>query len=100
MANAVTFSVTAMPKSGANDSFRDNLLGLHTADLKDCILSVFHIGDSYALLSGEALPTVHTTSNTALRRYLLDRLTGDDGGLDFDVKIDLRSESGRSRSLI
>jgi hypothetical protein len=98
MAKVVTFSVTAVPKNGANGSFRNTLLSLQTADLKDCILSVFHIGDSYALLSGEALPTVHTTSNGALRTYLLDRLAGNDTGLDFDVRIDGRSESARSRS--
>jgi hypothetical protein len=37
-------------------------------------------------------------SNGALRMYLLDRVTENDTGLDFDVKIDGRSESTRSRS--
>lgn len=98
MAKVVTFSVTAVPQYGANGSLRNILLSLQSYDLEDCILSVFHIGDSYALLSGEALPTIHTTSNAALRTYLIDRLAGNDIRLDFDVKIDGPSESVRSRS--
>ncbi|MBT2550705.1 hypothetical protein [Arthrobacter sp. ISL-65] len=98
MAKAVTFSVTAMPKNGAQGSFRNNVLSLRTSDLQDCILSVFHVSDSYALFSGEALPAPHTTSNAALRAYLLRRLAGDDTGLDFEVKIARVSESARSRS--
>ena len=98
MAKAVTFSVTAVPKDGANTSFRNILLSLQSADLKDCILSVFHISDSYALLSGEALPAAHTTTNAALRTYLLERLAGDDIGLDLGVKIDRCSEPTRRRS--
>ncbi|MDQ0618541.1 hypothetical protein [Arthrobacter globiformis] len=93
MAKAVTFSVTALPRNGAQDSFRDTVLGLRTDDIQDCILSVFHVSDSYALFSGQALPAPHTTSNTALRAYLLRRLAGDDAGLDFDVKIARVSES-------
>jgi hypothetical protein len=98
MAKAVTFSVTAVPTVGAQGSFRNTVLSLRTAELKDCILSVFHVSDSYALLSGEALPAAHTTTNAALRTYLLRRLAGDGTGLDFDVKIDRGSESSRSRS--
>lgn len=98
MARAVAFSMTAMPKNGAQGSFRNTVLSLRTDDLQDCILSVFHIGDSYALFSGEALPAPHTTSNADLRAYLLRRLAGDDTGLDFEVKIDPVSESVRSRS--
>jgi hypothetical protein len=98
MAKAVTFSVTAVHKSGTQASFRDSMLNLQTSELEDCILSVFHLGDSYALLSGEALPAAHTTSSAALRAYLLHTLAGDDTGLDFEVKIDRGSESTRSRS--
>jgi hypothetical protein len=90
MANAVTFSVTVVPASGAHGSFRKTVLSLKLFELRDCILSVFHIGDSYAVLSGEALPAPHTNTNAALRMYLLRRLTGDDTGLDFHVKIDRR----------
>jgi hypothetical protein len=97
MAKAVTFSLTAVPKNGAQGSFRNTVLSLQTADLKDCILSVFHISDSYALLSGEALPAAHTSTNAALRAYLLPRLAENDTALDFDVKIDRHSESIRSR---
>jgi len=67
MAKAVTFSMTAMPKNGAQGSFRNTVLSLEIADLKDCILSVFRISDSYALLSGEVLPAAHTSTNAALR---------------------------------
>jgi hypothetical protein len=98
MAKAVTFSVTALPRNGAQGSFRNTVLSLRTDDLQDCILSVFHVSDSYALFSGEALPAPHTTSNAALRAYLLRGLTGGDTGLDFDVKIARVSESTRSRS--
>ncbi|MDQ1060346.1 hypothetical protein QFZ23_004247 [Arthrobacter globiformis] len=98
MAKAVTFSVTALPRNGAQGSFRNTVLSLRTDDLQDCILSVFHVSDSYALFNGEALPAPHTTSNAALRAYLLRRLTGDDTDLDFDVKIARVSESTRSRS--
>ena len=98
MARAVTFSVTAVRKNGAQADFRDTVLNLPTTALQDCILSVFHLGDSYALLSGEALPAEHTTSNAALRAYLLRGLVGDDTGLDFDVKIDRSTESARCRS--
>ncbi|WP_395400794.1 hypothetical protein ACHMXB_18570 [Arthrobacter sp. UC242_113] len=87
MATAVTFSVTAIPKNGAQGSFRNSVLSLRTDDLQDCILSVFHISDSYALFSGEALPAPHTTSNAALRAYLLRRLAVDDPGLDFEVAV-------------
>ena len=87
MAKAVAFSMTAMPENDAKGSFRNTLLSLRTDDLQDCILSVFHISDSYALFSGEALPAPHTTSNAALRAYLLRRLAGDCSGLDFEVKI-------------
>jgi hypothetical protein len=97
MAKAVTFSMTAMPKNGAQGSFRDTVLSLRTDDLQDCILSVFHVSDSYALFSGEALPAPHTTSSAALRAYLLQRLAGDGIGLDLDldVKIARVSESAR-----
>lgn len=88
MANTVTFSVTATPKNGAQDIFRDAVLTLQAARLRDCILSVFHINDTYALLSGEALPAEHTRTNAALRTYLVGRLLRDDTGLDLDVKID------------
>ncbi|MGN7251768.1 MULTISPECIES: hypothetical protein [unclassified Arthrobacter] len=98
MAKAVSFSVTAMPKSGAQGSFRDTVMSLRISDLQDCILSVFHISDSYALFSGEALPAPHTTSNGALRAYLLHRLAGGDAGLDFEVKIARVSEPARSGS--
>lgn len=98
MAKAVTFSMTAVPKNGAQGSFRNTVLSLETANLKDCFLSVFHISDSYALLNGEALPASHTTTNAALRAYLLRGLVGNASDLDFDVKIDRRSESTRSRS--
>jgi hypothetical protein len=98
MAKAVTFSVTAVRKNGALANFRDSVLNLPTSELEDCILSVFHLGDSYALLSGEAIPAAHTTSSAALRAYLLHRLAGDDTGLDFDVKIDRGSESAHSCS--
>ncbi|MET3934473.1 hypothetical protein [Arthrobacter sp. OAP107] len=67
MAKAVTFSMTAVPKNGAQDSFRNTVLSLELADLKDCILSVFHISDSYALLTGEALPAAHTTTTRTPR---------------------------------
>ena len=73
-------------------------MSLPSADLKDCILSVFHISDSYALLSGEVLPAAHTSTNAALRAHLLGRLVGNDSGLDLYVKIGRRSESIRSRS--
>ncbi|WP_146617423.1 hypothetical protein [Arthrobacter globiformis] len=87
-----------MPKSGAQGSFRNSVLSLRTDDLQDCILYAFHTSDSYALFSGEALPAPHTTSNAALRAYLLGRLAGDDTGLDFEVKIAPVSESARSFS--
>jgi hypothetical protein len=96
MANLVTFSVTVVPINGAHgingahSSFRETVLSLRTSELRDCFLSVFHIGDSYALLSGEALAAPHTTTNAALRAYLLPWLSGDDPGLDFHVKIDRR----------
>jgi hypothetical protein len=93
MAKAVTFSMTAIPKNGARGSFRNTVLSLQTSDLQDCILSAFHISDSYALFSGEALPAPHTTSNAALRAYLLRRLAGEDAGLDFEVNITPVSES-------
>lgn len=67
-------------------------------ELEDCFSSVFHVSDSYALLSGEALPGAHTATNAALRAYLIRRLTGNDTGLDFDVKIDQASEFARSCS--
>jgi hypothetical protein len=98
MANTVTFSVTTMPKSGSQGSFRDTVQNLRTDQLEDCFLSVFHISDSYALLNGEALPGAHTASNAALRAYLAHRLTSDGALLDFDVKIDHASECARSRS--
>jgi hypothetical protein len=98
MAKAVTFSMTAVPKHGAQGTFRDAVLSLGTEDLHDCILSVFHVSDSYALFSGEALPAPHTTSNAALQEYLLRRLAGDDTGLDLDVKIARVSESAGSSS--
>ena len=98
MANTVTFSVTTMPKSGSQGSFRDTVRNLRTDQLEDCFLSVFHISDSYALLNGEALPGEHTASNAALRAYLAHRLTGDAALLEFDVKIDRASESTRSCS--
>jgi hypothetical protein len=79
--------MTAMPKNGAQGSFRDTVLGLRTNDVQDCILSVFHVSDSYALFSGEALPAPHTTSSAELRAYLLQRLAGDGADLDLDVKI-------------
>jgi len=98
MAKAVTFSMTAMPKNGAQGSFRDTVLSLRTDDVHDCILSVFHVSDSYALFSGEALPAPHTTSSAALRTYLLQRLAGEGTDLDLDVKIARVSESARSCS--
>ena len=98
MAPAVTFSMTALPKNGTQGSFREAVLSLRTDDLEDCILSAFHISDGYALFSGEALPAAHTTSNAALREYLLRGLAGDDTGLDFDVKIARLAESDRCRS--
>jgi len=98
MAKAVRFSVTATPKSGAQESFRDTVLSLQRADLSDCILSVFHLGDAYALLSGEALPAEHTRTNAALRTYLIRRLAGEEAGLDLDVKLDVRPEVPRRRS--
>lgn len=88
MSKVVKFSVTVVPKSDAQGGFRDTVLSLRTGDLEDCILSLFHISDSYALLSGEALPAANTTTNAALRGYLLRRLTQDDNGLDFDVRIE------------
>jgi hypothetical protein len=96
MAKAVTFSVTAVPKSGAEGSFRNEVLNLPTSDLKDCILSMFHLTDSYALLNGEALPAAHTNTNAALRAYLLHQLAGDDTALNLDVKIDRQPGSDRS----
>jgi hypothetical protein len=90
MAKAVTFSVTATPKNGAQESFRDSVLSLQAGDMRDCILSVFHLGDAYALLSGEALPAEHTQTNAALRAYLIRRLAGNEAGLDLDVKLDVR----------
>jgi hypothetical protein len=98
MANTVTFSVTTVPKDGAQGSFRDTVLNLRTDELEDCFLSVFHVSDSYALLSGEALPGAHTATNAALRAYLIRRLAGNDTGMDFDVKIDQASQSARSYS--
>ena len=97
MGNTVTFSFTTVPKNGAQGSFRATVLNLRTDELEDSFLSVFQVSDSYALLSGEALPGAHTT-NVALRAYLIRRLTGNDTGLDFDVKIDQASESARSCS--
>ena len=84
-------SFTTVPKNGALGSFRDTVLNLRTDELEDCFLSVFHVSDSYALLSGEALPG-------ALRAYLIRRLTRNDTGLEFDVKIDQASESAPSCS--
>ena len=98
MAKTVTFSVTAMRKNGDQASFQDSISNLQSSELGDCIISVFHLGDSYALLSGEALPAAHTTSNAALRAYLLRKFAGDGTGLDFDVKIDRRTEHARSCS--
>ncbi|MFJ5696866.1 hypothetical protein [Arthrobacter sp. NPDC093139] len=98
MANTVTFSVTTMPRKGAQGNFRDTVLNLQTDALEDCFLSVFHIGDSYALLNGEALPGAHTATNAQLRAYLIHRLAAHDSLLDFDVKIDRASEPARSRS--
>jgi hypothetical protein len=95
VAMAVTFSVTATRKNGDQGSFRDTILNLQSTELGDCFISLFHLGDSYALLSGEALPAAHTTSNAELRAYLLGRFSGDDTGLDFDVKIDRRTECAR-----
>jgi hypothetical protein len=74
-------------QNGAQGSFRNAVMSLRTSDLQDCTLSAFHISDSYALFSGEALPAPHTTSGAALRAYLLHRLAGGDTGLDFEVKI-------------
>lgn len=98
MANTVRFSVAAAPKNGAQGNFRDTVLNLRTDELEDCFLSVFHVSDTYALLSGETLPGAHTATNAALRAYLIRLLTGNDAGLDFDVKIDQASESARSCS--
>lgn len=67
-------------------------------DLQDCILSVSHVSDSYAPLQRRSTPHPRTTSNAALRAYLLRRLAGDDTSWDFDVKIARVSESTRSRS--
>jgi hypothetical protein len=66
--------MTAGPKNGAQASCRNTVMDLPADNLRDCILSVFHISDSYALFSGEALPAPHTTSNAELRAYLLRRL--------------------------
>ncbi|MFC9351926.1 hypothetical protein [Arthrobacter sp. NPDC057013] len=90
--------MTAMPKTGAQGCFRDTVLSLRTDDVQDCILSMFHVSDSYALFSGEALPAPHTTSSAALRAYLLQRLAGDGAALDLDVKIARVPESARSCS--
>lgn len=98
MANTVTFSVTTVPKSGSQGSFRDTVQNLRTDQLEDCFLSVFHISDTYALLNGEALAGAHTASNAALRAYLAHRLTSDGVLLEFDVKIDHASEAARSCS--
>lgn len=93
---AVKFSVTAMRNYGDQGSFRDTILNLQSTELGDCIISVLHLGDSYALLSGEAFPAVHTASHAALRTYLLRKFARDDTGLDFDVKIDRRTECAHS----
>lgn len=63
MANAVTFSVTAVGKNGAQGSLRQTVSNLQKSDLEDLHPACF---DSYAVLSGEALPATHTTPNAAL----------------------------------
>lgn len=83
MTTAVAFSVTAVRKNGAQGSLHETVSNLQKSDLEDCILSVFHLADSYAVLSGEALPAAHTTSNAALREYLIRQFAGDDAGIDF-----------------
>lgn len=98
MPRTVTFSVTTMPRNGSEETFRHAVLNLRTDELEDCFLSVFHVGDTYALLSGEAIPGAHTATNDALRAYLIRRLAGNCSGLDFDVKIDQASEGARSCS--
>jgi hypothetical protein len=55
---------------------------------EDCFLTVFHIENSYALLSGEAIPGAHTATNSAVSAYLARCLGVDDVGLDLQVKID------------
>lgn len=98
MPSTVTFSVTTMPRRGSERAFREIVRNLRTDELEDCLLSVFHVGDSYAVLSGEAIHSAHTASNDTLRAYLVRCLAGDGIGLDFDVKIDRASEAARTRS--
>lgn len=98
MPSTVTFSVTTMPRNGSEGSFRETVRTLRTDELEDCFLTVFHVSDSYALLSGEAIPGAHTATNDSLRAYLIRRLEGKDIGLDFDVKIDRGPEASRSCS--
>jgi hypothetical protein len=98
MPSTVTFSVTTMPRSGSEGSFREIVRNLRTDELEDFFLTVFHVGDSYAILSGEAIHSPHTATNDALRTYLLHQLAGNSLGVDFDVRIDRDSEAARSRS--
>lgn len=88
MPGTVTFSVAVLPGDGAEDVFRDSVQNLQLHDLDDCFVTVFHMGESYALLSGEAIPGAHTATNSALSAYLTRRLIEGGAHLDFEVKID------------
>ncbi|WP_457974602.1 hypothetical protein [Arthrobacter sp. D1-17] len=84
----MTFSAAALPRDGAEDAFRDSVQNLRLHAIDDCFLTVFHVGDSYALLSGETIPGAHTATNSALSAYLTRCLIGDDVALDLEAKID------------
>jgi hypothetical protein len=87
MFSTVTFSVTALPRKGAGAAFRDDVANLRAEELEGCFLSAFHVGESFAMISGEIVQGEHTVSNGALALHLTRRLkAGRD--LDFYVSID------------
>lgn len=55
----VTFCVTAPHKNDAKGNFRAAVMSLRADDPQACILSAFHITDSYALLAAKGSPPAH-----------------------------------------
>ncbi|NKX51619.1 hypothetical protein HER39_13795 [Arthrobacter deserti] len=90
----VIFSMTATPRSGGGQSFRNDIEQLEGGSVGGAIFTINELTDTSATLTGRT-PVKLATSDAELATYLQDEIESQEGiSLDLEVTIEGDVEEG------
>ncbi|NKX56321.1 hypothetical protein [Arthrobacter mobilis] len=90
MADDISFSMTATPRPGGEQTFRDDIMQLAAGPVGGASFTVEELTDASATLAG-TIPAELATSDGELASYLRDEIESQEG-ISLDVEVTIKGD--------